>query len=51
MFTYVMIDNAYMRPIDIEEDPPIKVYIYENNNRVIHSASFHFQNYAVFEGY
>jgi hypothetical protein len=39
-----------MRPQNIENQAPIKIQIYENNNRLIHQSNFYFQSYVVFEG-
>jgi hypothetical protein len=50
LFTYEIKENAYMRPQNIENQAPIKIQIYENNNRLIHQSNFYFQSYVVFEG-
>jgi hypothetical protein len=39
-----------VRTKNVEEDDPISVYIYENNNRITFQGDFFYQMYAVFEG-
>lgn len=43
-------ENTYIRTKNIEEEEPVNVYIYENDNRIIYQAEFYYQNYIIFEG-
>lgn len=43
-------DNTYVRTKNIEEEEAVRVYIYENNQRVVYEGEFYYQNYIVFQG-
>ena len=32
---YLNKDNSYQQIQDVSEEPPVKIYVYENNNRLI----------------
>lgn len=34
-YTYVAQENTYIRTKNIEEEEPVKIYIYENNQKVV----------------
>lgn len=49
-YTYAAQDNTYVRTKNIEEEQPVKIYIYQNNQRIVFDGEFYFQNYIVFQG-
>ncbi len=49
-YTYVAQDNTYVRTKNIQEEEPVKVYIYENNQNIVYQGDFYYQNYITFQG-
>lgn len=50
MLSYHILDGAYIIPNNIDNESPIKVDVYENNDRLIHRSDFYFQNFVLFNG-
>ena len=50
LYTYVAQDNTYIRTKNIEEEEPVKIYIYENNQNIVYQGEFYYQTYIIFEG-
>lgn len=45
---YVSEDNVYGEIQDVEKEPPLRIYVYENNNRIIVQKEFYFQGIISF---
>lgn len=39
-----------MRTKNIEEEQPVKIYIYQNNQKIVFEGEFYYQSYIVFQG-
>lgn len=50
LYTYVAQDNTYVRTKNIEEEEPVKIYIYENNQKIVYEGEFYYQSYIIFHG-
>lgn len=46
---YVLKDNAYTLVRDIERTKSIRVYVYEDNSRIVAQSEFYFENVVRFE--
>ena len=47
---YVEIDNFFIKINDVDKEPPLKIYVYENNHRIIVDKSFYFAGLVSFSG-
>lgn len=47
---YVEVDNFFIKIDDVDQEPPLKIYVYENNHRIIVDKYFYFAGLVSFRG-